>query len=251
MEPYQTKVQGFFSSILVKMFIIGFLVLILLIPAALIRNLINEREQLKALTELDIQDKWGKSQTLTGPMLTIPYYREVVKDDKTIKKLSYIQILPDSLEISGTVIPEVRYRSIYRVVVYTTRLGISGYFHNLEEQVEPMGLSDIQWDNIQLNMGISDLRGIENELTLFWNGQGIEAEPGIAAGNPLIYGVHIPLDLSGAGSDYRFELEVGLRGSASLFFTPMLFSAADNFPRYENHPACNRSCRRSHPTTPA
>src|SRR5688572_29942101 len=77
------------DSIMVKLFSIGLLILILLIPSAWIENLIYER-QLRADQVIDeVTDKWSGSQTITGPVLIIPYKKQELidrgKDGKEIK----------------------------------------------------------------------------------------------------------------------------------------------------------------------
>jgi len=49
--------------------------LILLIPTAMIKNLVTEREltQNKAISE--VSSKWGDKQTISGPIISIPYYK--------------------------------------------------------------------------------------------------------------------------------------------------------------------------------
>ena len=126
MESNQTKVPHFFSSILVKMILIGGIILVLLIPALLIQDLIQERESLKTEAELDIQDKWGGSQVLTGPFLTVPYYMIVETEGRPVRKTAYLQILPETLSIKGRVEPQIRYRGIYKVVIYQVQLDMQG-----------------------------------------------------------------------------------------------------------------------------
>ena len=221
MEPLQTKTQRFFSSIFVKMCLIGLLILVLLIPTVMIRSLISEREQLGMDTELEIQETWGKDQEISGPMLTIPYYSRVLKNNEEVRLLSYAQLLPEQLEISGQLVPEIRYRGIYKVVVYTARLQIRGQFTDILSQVEGMSLQEVQWDDCFINLGISDLRGIENKLIFQWENEQIEAEPGISTGNPLHYGIHMPVQLSADNDKKSIGLDLDLRGSGSFYLVPM------------------------------
>lgn len=58
---------------MIKLAIVGVLVLILLIPTVMLENLIREREFTRAMAVSEVSDKWGGVQTVSGPMLSIPY----------------------------------------------------------------------------------------------------------------------------------------------------------------------------------
>src|SRR5688572_21079136 len=121
------------ESITIKLLSIGFLVLILLIPSAWIQGLIQERE-LRADGVIDeVSSKWSGRQTLSGPILVIPYkVREKIDKGKDgIEIREYIQkyfFLPETLDISGQLTPEVLHRGIFDVAVYTSALDIKSNF---------------------------------------------------------------------------------------------------------------------------
>ena len=54
----------------------------LLIPVGMIKDLIREREYTRQEVVTDISSKWAHEQTVTGPIITIPYkqnYEEKVR----------------------------------------------------------------------------------------------------------------------------------------------------------------------------
>ncbi|MCP4299921.1 MAG: hypothetical protein GY783_05010 [Gammaproteobacteria bacterium] len=57
----------------VKVAIIGFLILVLLIPVGMIENVILDRSDNESVAALDIRTSWGGDQTVTGPILRLPY----------------------------------------------------------------------------------------------------------------------------------------------------------------------------------
>src|SRR5688572_6539424 len=100
------------ESIMVKLFSIGFLVLILLIPSSSIESLIYERQQRAAEVIHEVSDKWSGTQTIAGPILVIPYKKlDVIdhgKDGKEVREhIEKAFFLPEQLSISGTVDPEI------------------------------------------------------------------------------------------------------------------------------------------------
>jgi len=65
--------QWITESIMVKLFSIGFLILILLIPASWIESLIRERQGRANEVIREVSEKWSGDQTLSGPVLMIPF----------------------------------------------------------------------------------------------------------------------------------------------------------------------------------
>jgi inner membrane protein len=112
-----------------KLIAIAVLIGLLLVPANAIKSLIREREQSQQDVIEEISDMWGGEQVITGPVLTVPFTKKV-KDDKgvltTITQNAYF--LPDELSVKSELSPEIRYRGIYKVVVYTAQLHLDGSF---------------------------------------------------------------------------------------------------------------------------
>ncbi|HEX3043390.1 MAG TPA: inner membrane CreD family protein, partial [Bacillota bacterium] len=121
--------KNFRNSITVRLIIIGVLILILLIPSALITGIVSEREHRKTEAIAELTSKWARAQTIGGPVITVPY-EETWKDDqgKTKTSIQYLQILPESLVVDGTLKPEIRYRGIYKAVLYNAKLDLKGSF---------------------------------------------------------------------------------------------------------------------------
>src|SRR5688572_30253695 len=103
LERFNTWIQ---ESIMIKLLSIGFLVLILLIPSSWISDLIMER-QLRADEAMnEVASKWSGSQTISGPVLVIPYTKQEVIDRgkegiEVIKHVEKAYFLPDKLDING------------------------------------------------------------------------------------------------------------------------------------------------------
>ncbi len=172
------------SSLSVQMFSIVVVVLLLLIPLDMTRDLVAERKirQQEAIGE--VGDRWGKEQTLIGPVLSIPYTRELTRliDDRneTFTSDHVLHILPETLHIDAGIAPEVRRRGIFPVVVYHGQVALSGHF---ERKAFAHALPDgaqVHWDKAYLSMGLSDQRGIRDAARLAWNGRKLPFEPSSA-----------------------------------------------------------------------
>lgn len=168
-EKTTSNPSSFWQSTTVKMAITGMLILVMLIPAALIKGLIRERESRREEARLEIGAKWGGMQTVSGPVLAIPY-REIVKTkDEVYEVRKYYYYLPDMLDISGEIIPEIRYRGIFKTAVYQSKLELSGSFTRPDWQELDIAENDLFPDDAFLFVGIPDMRGIQNQVEIRWN----------------------------------------------------------------------------------
>ena len=212
------------SKVIVKGLMIGVLALLLLIPADFVQNLIKEREarQKEAITE--VSSKWADRQNITGPVLVIPYTK-AAKDNNgfpvTIKSFAYF--LPDRLNIESTVKPEKRYRGIYEVMLYSSSIKLNGTFTPLALQKLNLGPADMLWNEAYVCLGITDAKGLKDELQVRWNDSTLSLTPSAVNNAVLKEGFVSPLTIneSTASSTIRFSSQVSLNGSEQLLFTPV------------------------------
>ncbi|NJN28451.1 MAG: cell envelope integrity protein CreD [Cyclobacteriaceae bacterium] len=118
------------QSITFKLISIGIMVMLLLIPKSMISDLIYEREQRMEATVHEITDMWSGSQTVAGPLLTVPYKVYIESEDKEtmVESIRYATFLPDELSIESNIVPEERHRGIFKVIVYKAQLRLKGKF---------------------------------------------------------------------------------------------------------------------------
>jgi inner membrane protein len=72
METFEKLINWFNNSTGVKLAVILVLTLMLLIPSAMIMELITEREERYNETINELSSVWGDIQTVTAPFMTIP-----------------------------------------------------------------------------------------------------------------------------------------------------------------------------------
>ncbi|MBT8141910.1 MAG: cell envelope integrity protein CreD [Gammaproteobacteria bacterium] len=244
----------FRDSISFKLLIIGGLILLLLIPSVMVESLIKERMHRKNAVMDEITLAWSHSQTLTGPILSLPYndyYKN--KDGETRSRVKTAYILPESLKINGKLKPEVRYRSIYKAVVYGSDLKLSGTFDFSVLKQLHIRRKDVRLHEAELIMGITDIRGITDSIELLatqekanFNSGESESQGGgrvthiIASSQPkanddgfteinlhpgsdLGFGANVrsSLDLNNLRRKMDFSLSLNLNGSKSLSIIPV------------------------------
>ncbi len=214
--------NGLKNSMGLRLGIIALLTLILLIPASMIQSTIEERQERRDSVISEINQKWGTSQILAGPVLTVPYryyYRNA--KDEIMSSINYLHFLPTSLQIIGKVNPEIRYRGIYEAVLYNSEIEFSGVFNSLDYSKFKIPQNDILWNDAFVAIGISDMKGIQDLISLKWNDSTIEPNPGIATNDVLDAGISAPISVDPKKQENKFNFKINLNGSSGLYFTPV------------------------------
>ncbi len=214
------------TSLSLKLFVIGFLIAILMIPIGLIAFLTNERESRQDEAFREVSGKWGNEQTITGPILSIPYKDKVerITSEGTVidETIRYAHFLPEELNIKGMVDPEKRQRGIYEVVVYNANLEISGRFLAPDFSKWDIAKDDILYKQAFVTLGIPDTRGIKENLDLEWGNKKQPFNPGVKTGDVVAIGINADIDLSQSNnSGENFKITLSLNGSRDLYFAPL------------------------------
>jgi inner membrane protein len=212
-------------SQLIRILLIGFLILLLQIPIAMIRGAINEREQRRWEAIEEVTAKWGKSQSIEGPTIVVPYLKrwsETYGDGKQHirTKIQYAHFLPEQLHITGRINSDVRYRGIFKIPVYRMSLTMKGQFNRPDFAEWEIESKDIFWDRAHLSINISDARAITNQVSLSWNGMELGFLPGSGESSENRPGIHTPLKARLQGKKFDFSLPLELNGSVGVFFVP-------------------------------
>lgn len=220
----ETVVQNVWSKtkILVKALIIGGIVLVLQIPTFYVQDLIKEREDRQKEAIAEVSSKWGRRQTITGPILVLPF-REV--SDSTNKSISkhFAYFLPDALSINSTVSPEEKYRGIYKVMLYSSRVNLKGAFNSIGLDKLKIDPKDVIWNEAFVHINIPDIKGLNDDLKLQWNNQLLTMSPDMVDGAAMTDGLNAPLSLTGVDDlkHIDFVADINLNGSEELLFTPL------------------------------
>ena len=209
----------------IKGLIVAGLTLALLIPTFLINNLVRERETRQGEAFKEISSKWAETQTIAGPLVSVPYIEYFKDTSGTVKKFrKFIHILPDQLNIDGNISPEKRSRGIFETVVYKSSLTFKGSFSNLLHATAEIPRENILFDQAFISVGITDLRGIEENVQLKWNGAPYLFNSGVETTDILEIGINSPVKIntSDTGNDVvDFSFNLNLNGSQFLYFTPV------------------------------
>lgn len=209
------------SKLFFKALLIGILILLLLIPSFFVQELIREREQRQKEAYEEVSSKWAGTQTITGPVLVLPYTEALanVSGPPTIlRKQAYI--LPDKLSITGQMKPEERHRGIYQVMLYSSTLNISGQFNEIPLKQLRIDPSNILWNEAYVCINLQDPRGLKEEMQLKWNDSLITLNPSTINNAVMKDAFIAPVNASAEGA-ISFSSQLQFNGSRELLFTPV------------------------------
>ncbi len=221
-NPFERLNNWMRNSVMLKLITIAILTLLLLIPASMIESTIQEREGLNMQAIEEVSAIWAREQQINGPVLAIPLIYEYKEEDKVKTITKHLYILPENLAIDGSISPEKLHRGIYEIVVYKSSMILGGSF-KLDQEIDQTNLKEIQFDKAFLTIGISDMRGIKNNIAFTWGGRLLGVEPGSRIGQMIRSGVSIDIpDLeTQMGSEVNFSFDLELHGSQNLSYVPI------------------------------
>lgn len=238
------------NSITARMLMVGFLILILLIPLSSIESLIRERSSRKYEVINEINEKWGNEVVLSGPVLKIPYktYTETVKIDQAtgqsikeqVAHINNAYFFPNNLTISADVNAETKNRSIYTTTVFTSNMKCKGNFEKPDFASQDINDEDVIWEKATIIIETSNLKGIRNEVAINFNGDKYPFIPKYKALNNThnnyndytdYYEMPIQMQQLESGfinpelipkeSSVDFDFDFNVNGSGQLSFVPI------------------------------
>jgi inner membrane protein len=223
--PFEKVSKWMKESITLKLLSIGLLILLMLIPVEMVQDLIRDRMYNQNNVEAELRSDWANAQQLSGPVLTIPFDRIIrstsgkSKGEIIDRKRLVAQFLPEELDFDVEIANKVRHRGIYNVSLYSADATISGSFAPADLD---FGYDEIEvkWEESMLSLGISDSRGIQEQVNLTWDGNQIPFSPGNVRTKLFSNGVQCKVPLE-ADQRVRFQIPLNLNGSSSLNLLPL------------------------------
>ena len=207
-----------------KMFIIGFIVLLLLIPMLFIGNLIQERQSRKDEVVADITQKWGKNQKIVGPYISVPYKEQEINPNTNVSHtvIRYAQFMPEHLNFSAEPITEIRKRGIFEVILYRSKIKITGNFPPLDLSKLDIDPARLDFENAILNVGISDIKGLSEFININLDKQNFILEPRTKNTGVFSNGVSKKINYSALRSQSTtFNSIFTIKGAGELQFIPI------------------------------
>ena len=217
------------DSMMFRYAVVAGIALLLLIPLLMVESLVGERSSLYREVVADISRTWGGLQQLSGPYMLVPYTERVERErvvpveggkDRLVRETrleaSYFVILPSRLSFDATLDPESRRRGIYRALVYTSEIGISGQFtlpsREALTRIVP-ALVDVDYARSFVVTGLSHPSALREASPFVWAGVPHSAEPGTQPFENLPSGFRVPIALNAGQGTFDFSQHLALSGS--------------------------------------
>lgn len=220
------------NSITARMLVVGFLLLILLIPLEFVKSLINERAYRQQEVVHEINEKWGNEVLLSGPILKIPY--KIISEEKifnektnsyytkTKETLENAYFFPDKLNITSQVDTKPLNRSIYESVVYTAAIDVKGNFPKIDFSNTDILDENILWEKATVLLKTSNLKGIKTTPVVKLASEALSMTPQYSTEYlNTIQSNYITNAQEIFTSPLPFSFDLKINGSESLKFLPI------------------------------
>lgn len=208
-------------KLFLKIGFILFLILLLMIPNAMIRNLVNERQGLEYQTQHEIAASWGPSQKMMGPVLSIPFTRTLTKDNAVTTFDYTLRVLPKVLDLDVNLTTEERKKSIYKAILYTANHILSGTFELPDESDFGKNVATIHWNAATIDMGFSSSASLAHLVEFEWGGTMYKMESGASDSQIFQSGIHTDIQINPEKKSYSFQSEIGIHGSEAIQYLPL------------------------------
>ncbi len=220
-QEVSPRKNGRNNTLTVKIILIALLIIALIIPITMVQNMIMERNKTADEAAAEVEQKWSKPQGITGPILVIPY-KEYIEGENKAQQIAirYLFILPDILQTSGNLETENLKRGLYDIVVYRSSFNLSGSFSMADLQQKNIPEQSLLLDKAKLIVRIADLHGITEQVKGKWGNDKLIFNSDIDT--PLLSpALSCFVSLTHMQEEIPFTIELKLKGSESVMFTPL------------------------------
>jgi inner membrane protein len=170
-----------------KLFLAIAVGLVLTIPLFSVWLLVYDRQSQSEQASASITAGWGGPQAISGPVLVIPYRttatETVVQNGQSVTRSNEVMreltLAPEVVELTTTIAPEIRKRSIYEAVVYGSKIVGTARFA-FPPDLARTGVDPAKMDlsRAELRFGLSDPRGLGSNPSVKAAGKPLRLQPG-------------------------------------------------------------------------
>jgi inner membrane protein len=227
-EPQKQPVTAAASTLVeavsapaLKILLIAILFLLMLIPLSLVSSLIAERQERQNQVLADFTTSWGPSQTVLGPLLVVPYR------DAPDQPQRYLHLAPSDLQAKVRLLPEIRKRGLFRAVVYSAKVDLSGSFQIPDAAKLKTFSPALRWQDAFIALRANDMRALASSSQLSWDGRALPwsdcaENAGANCDNDRFVVARLALDGPPASdAPIAFATSLDLRGTEAFWLAPL------------------------------
>ncbi len=195
-----------------KYILVAIICALLLIPVFFISRLVYERQQKSSEAVSEVSSKWGRAQLIAGPFISAKGY-EINNHVNNFNESEFL--FPKTLSVNSSLNVVEKKRGIYKINLYSSKIVLSGVFDSID-----YGQYINENNQVNVNIFISDLKGLVSEVKAKIGEENYEFSSGIKEGELGNNGIHFQVDYSKIkGKNYQIEFT--LNGSNSINFAPI------------------------------
>ena len=172
-----------------KPLLLGFLILVLMVPLAMIEELVRERSSYRTSVSNEIAQTGTRPQVIYGPWLVVEYQvsgeskqwdkeaEQYVMTTWTRQKQMLLRprLATTSLDLDVSRLK----RSIYEVPVFTSQVDLEAEFDITPLQKRWKQESNPVLEAVSIEVGVADARGFTSTPMIDWNGNKLSTRPGV------------------------------------------------------------------------
>jgi inner membrane protein len=193
---------------------LGVLALVLLVPIALVGDLIRERSERAHEAEATIARQWGRAQTLAPAYLVADVPTRQWQNGGWLVAPAPHALFPDRVDVDGVLHTELRTRGMFEVPVYRAELTVTARF----AAAEVAALRDSAEGALAFRFGVSDPVGLREVRALKVDGRELAATP---SGRELGSLRGLGATLADAAGDVEVTYALTLAGVGTLDVLPL------------------------------
>jgi len=217
----------------------------LVIPLFSVWLLVYDRQTQSNEATASITEGWGGPQAVSGPVLVIPYrvtaQETVIENGQNVTRsrdvMRELTLSPEHADLTTSIAPERRKRSIYEAVVYEAKLsGAASFAFPPDLSRHGVDVAAMDLSRAELRFGVSDPRGLGANPQVAVNGSRLRLQPGGGSGGGRGFFAWIDASQLTSGP-IGVRYSYGLRGNSSLTFAPQAGETVWNVRSAWPHPS--------------
>jgi len=207
----------FFQTTTAKMIMVGILTLVLIIPLALVQELIVERSQRQKEVITETTAKWGNSVYFYGPILKVPY------KDPMLGANNYAYFFPETLnnKTEVTMVKPLE-RSIYKSNVFTNKMQFEGNYSNPNFASKGIPAENVYWNRAKILIRTTNLKSLKDEVKMKIGDQNLAFESVASNTNDSIESLETNyFDYQSLQNEAKFNFTISFNGSKQVKMVPI------------------------------
>ena len=162
-------------SLGLKLMVILFLIVLMAVPVIFISVISFERSSRADEVTREVSQTYGGAQTLLGPVIVVPYQQQLSRG--RLQEGDYVISAKTGEAVFDNVTVEEKARSLYRVPVYSADGVMRARFDRLADGLPQQDGLVFDADAAKLVVGLSDVTGLQSDVTLSTGGRTLTFEP--------------------------------------------------------------------------